>query len=149
MKTLIISILTLAITNSFSQVKDSCFHEIKKSEWNFSICMDKHMAVDASNESELLIKQYEFTENETKTRQVSITLQFNYENNTEQELWNSQFSEQNIEGLILLNRKDSVLISGETNFISLIGLLKTRKRKSGCCLQLLGDIKISIILFRL
>jgi hypothetical protein len=116
MKTLIISILTLAITNCFSQVKDDCFKEIKKSEWNYSICIDKHMGVDATNESELVIKQYEIAEDETKTRQLTITLEYNYENNTEQELWDAQFAGKQMEGLKLLDRKDSVLISGDTEF---------------------------------
>lgn len=116
MKTLILSLFTLAMTNGFSQVKENCFKEIKKSEWNYSICIDSHMAVDATSESELIIKQYEISEKETKTRQLSISLEYNHDGNTEQELWDTQFSGKQTKGLKLLERKDSVLISGENQF---------------------------------
>ena len=116
MKTLIISLFTLATTNCLCQVKEDCFKEIKKSEWNYSICIDNHMGVDAPSESELIIKQYEIAEKETKTRQLSIALEYNYESNTEQELWETQFSGKQMKGLKLLERKDSVLISGENQF---------------------------------
>jgi len=116
MQTLIISLFTLAITNCLSQVKEDCFKEIKKSEWNYSICIDNQMGVDATSESELIIKQYEISENETKTRQLSISLEYNYESRREQELWDTQFAGKQMKGLKLLERKDSVLMSGENQF---------------------------------
>ncbi|UTW61025.1 hypothetical protein KFE98_13480 [bacterium SCSIO 12741] len=128
MKGLFLFLFALLFFDCAGQVNNDCFHVIKKSDWNLSICIDTMMGVNSSDEFELQIMQYETSDQGKSTRRLSITLDYNYENRSAKEILENQFSNKPINGLREISRQDSVLGAGGNQFYLVNWIFENEKR---------------------